>query len=422
MAARSLMSRPDNIVSPGVKRFAGVVRIVIAKRKSQFVFRHCAQVPRAVRTQPGVPIAARLWIFEIGKGLQMHFLDDALFPENQEKLVITVAPYGPEWMPSDFPEDIPVTMEEQIQKAVDCYNAGATVLHLHVRELDGKGSKRLSKFNELIAGVRKAAPDMVIQVGGSISFAPETEGSEAKWLSDDTRHMLAELDPKPDQVTVAVNTNQMNIFELLSEEDIRGTSLADPFNYAAYREMTVPAGPTWVEEHLRRLQANGVQPHFQLMNVPHLNTLERLVRRGKYTGPLNLTWNAIGGGSDGPDPYSMMDFIRRVPDGATLTLETVMRSVLPINTIAIALGMHCRCGIEDTILGPRKEKYTSVAQVEHLVRIARELGREVANGKEAARIYKIGEQYKDADETLAKAGWAPNRQKAASKPALARVA
>ena len=100
----------------------------------------------------------------------MNFLDGSLFPENQEKLVITAAPYGPEWMPSDFPEDIPVTMEAQVQKAVDCYNAGATVLHLHVRELDGKGSKRLSKFNELIAGVRKAVPDMIIQVGGSISL------------------------------------------------------------------------------------------------------------------------------------------------------------------------------------------------------------------------------------------------------------
>ena len=55
----------------------------------------------------------------------MNFFDGSLFPENQEKLVITCAPYGPEWMPSDFPEDIPVTMEEQIQKAVDCYNAGA---------------------------------------------------------------------------------------------------------------------------------------------------------------------------------------------------------------------------------------------------------------------------------------------------------
>ena len=55
----------------------------------------------------------------------MNFLDGALYPENQDKLVITCAPYGPEWMPSDFPEDIPVTMEAQVQKAVDCYNAGA---------------------------------------------------------------------------------------------------------------------------------------------------------------------------------------------------------------------------------------------------------------------------------------------------------
>ena len=116
----------------------------------------------------------------------MNFLDGSLHPENQQKLVITVAPYAPEWMPSDFPEDIPVTMAEQVQMAVDCYNAGATVLHLHVRELDGKGSKKLSKFNELIAGVREAVPDMIIQVGGSISFAPEGDSDVAKWLSDDT--------------------------------------------------------------------------------------------------------------------------------------------------------------------------------------------------------------------------------------------
>ena len=45
-------------------------------------------------------------------------------------------------------------MEDQIRKAVDCYEAGARVLHVHVRELDGKGSKHLSKFNELLAGIR----------------------------------------------------------------------------------------------------------------------------------------------------------------------------------------------------------------------------------------------------------------------------
>ena len=88
-------------------------------------------------------------------------------------------------------------MDEHVQAAVDCYNAGATVLHIHVRELDGKGSKRLSMFNELLGRLREAVPDMILQVGGSISFAPEGDGKDAKWLSDDARHMLAELDPRP---------------------------------------------------------------------------------------------------------------------------------------------------------------------------------------------------------------------------------
>src|SRR5262249_58027535 len=134
----------------------------------------------------------------------MNFLDGALHPLNQDKLVITAAPYGPEWLPSDFPEDIAVAMDDQVQKAVDCYNAGATVLHVHCREADGKGSKRLSKVNELLARLRQAVPDMVLQVGGSISFAPETEGDKAKWLSDDTPQMLAEIKPKQLQMPVTV--------------------------------------------------------------------------------------------------------------------------------------------------------------------------------------------------------------------------
>ncbi|HEY9415974.1 MAG TPA: 3-keto-5-aminohexanoate cleavage protein [Pseudonocardia sp.] len=340
----------------------------------------------------------------------MHFHDDALFPENQEKLVITCAPYGPEWEPDDFREDLPLTMDEHVQKAVDCYEAGATVLHIHVRELDGKGSKRLSKFNELLAGLREAVPEMILQVGGSISFAPEGEGADAKWLSDDTRHMLADLDPAPDQVTIAINTSQMNIMELMTADDIAGTSLARPELMETYREMTVPAGPTWVEEHLRRLQAAGIQPHFQLSSIPQLETVERLIRRGVYTGPLNLTWVGIGGGFDGPNPYNIMNFIQRVPDGACLALETLMRSVLPVNAMAIAMGLHTRCGNEDTIWGRKGEKFTSVQQIQQLVRIAGELGREVATGKEAREIYRIGETYRDADETLANLGFAPNRK------------
>jgi uncharacterized protein (DUF849 family) len=339
----------------------------------------------------------------------MQFLDDSLLPENQQPLVIQVAPYGPEFLPSDS-DDIPVTMAEQVQKAVDCWNAGATVLHVHVREADGHGSKRLSMFNEMLARLREAVPGMLLQVGGSISFAPEGEGSDAKWLNDDTRHMLAELTPKPDQVTIAINTNQMNVCELMSADDVAGTSLALPAYQQAYSEMTIPSGPAFVAEHLKRLQANGIQPHFMLGDAGQLETVERLIRRGIYTGPLVLNWVGIGGGADGPNPFNMMEFVRRVPAGAVLTIESIMRNVLPLGTMAIAMGLHVRVGIEDNLWGRKGQRITSVQQVEQMVRIARELHREVATGAQAKAIYRIGEHYASANETLAKLGWSPNRK------------
>ena len=339
----------------------------------------------------------------------MNFLDGSLFPENQAPLVITAAPYGPEWIPSDFPEDIPVTMEAQIQKAVDCYNAGATVLHLHVRELDGKGSKRLSKFNELIAGVRKAVPDMIIQVGGSISFAPETDGASAKWLSDDTRHMLAELDPKPDQVTVTVNTSQMNVIEQMDAADIAGTSLAEPETLRAYSEMIVPSTPSFFEEHIKRLSARGIQSAFQFYNINSYETVERLIRRGIYKGPLVMNWVAIGGGMDAPNIYNLANFLRAIPDGSMLTVESSMRNVLPINMMGMAMGLHVRCGIEDNLWNQsRTGKMSTVKQIEQLVRISREFGREIATAKEAREICKIGVFYDTVEETLAANGFAPN--------------
>ena len=341
----------------------------------------------------------------------MNFLDSALFPENQEKLVITAAPYGPEWLPSDFPGEIAVSMDEQVQKAVDCYNAGATVLHVHVREADGKGSKRLSKFNELLGRLRVAVPDMILQVGGSISFAPENEGDAAKWLSDDTRHMLAELTPTPDQVTVTVNTAQMNILEQMEPADYAGTSLAEPAVAQAFREMIVPAGPTWAEEHIRRLSAKGIQSAFQFYNINSFETVERMIRRGVYKGPLVMNWVAIGGGMDAPNIYNLANFLRATPDGAMLTLESSMRNVLPINMMAIALGLHVRCGIEDNIwTQDHKSKLGTVKQIEQLVRLSREFGREIATGKEARKILKIGTFYNSIEETLASNGFAPNRQ------------
>ncbi|MFD5520335.1 3-keto-5-aminohexanoate cleavage protein [Streptomyces sp. NPDC127066] len=339
----------------------------------------------------------------------MHFHDDSLFPENQEKLVIQAAPYGPEWLPGDA-DDLPLTMDEHVQAAVDCYNAGATVLHIHVRELDGKGSKRLSMFNELIGRLREAVPDMVLQIGGSISFAPEGEGADAKWLDFDSRHMLADLDPKPDQVTIAINTSQMNIVEIMTDDDLEGTSIAKPDYYKAYRDMYLEAGPDFYLEHLERLRASGIQPHFQLATLAQLETVERLIRSGVYTGPLVLNYVAIGGGFAGRHPADLIEFVRRVPDGAVLTIEASMRAVAPMNAIGIALGVHVRVGNEDNLWRRKGERMSSVEQVEQMVQISRALGRDIATGAEARKIYKIGETYSSTDETLAQLGMVPNRR------------
>ena len=135
----------------------------------------------------------------------MYYTDDSILPEYMAPLIITSAPFGPQWLPGDA--DIPVSWDEQVQTAVDSYNAGATVLHVHVRNpATGKGSTDFDQYNHFLGLLKNAVPKMILQVGGSISFSPKTDDAKAKWLNYDTRHMLTELNPKPEFVTVAVGT------------------------------------------------------------------------------------------------------------------------------------------------------------------------------------------------------------------------
>jgi uncharacterized protein (DUF849 family) len=342
----------------------------------------------------------------------MYFTSDSLLPENQEPLIITVAPYGPQWLPSDYPEDIPVTWEQQTQKAVDCFNAGAAVLHFHVRDpKTGHGSKNFNEFNEQIARLRKAVPKMIIQVGGSISFAPADDHEKAHWLGYDTRHMLTELNPKPDQVTIVVGSTQMNILDLTTPDDVQGTLLANPAMQAAYQNMVADATPEFYIEHLKRLRKNGVQPMFAMAHVHTLEAIEHLIRTGVYMGPLNHTMTAIGGaGGCGRNPFDFMEWVRRSPHGSVATYESLWRTVAPYAAMAVALGIHIRVGIEDNMWRRKGERMTSVQQVEQVVRIAKELGRKVATADEARQILKIGTWYNSPDETLANLGLPPNRK------------
>jgi uncharacterized protein (DUF849 family) len=93
-----------------------------------------------------------------------------------------------------------------------------------------------------------------------------------------------------------------------------------------------------------------------------------------------------------------------------LQLETIMRSGPPMMAMAIAMGLHVRVGIEDNIWRRKGERFTSVRQVEQVVRMARELGRDVATADDTRRLMKIGTWYDSAEETLAALGMSPNRK------------
>ena len=342
----------------------------------------------------------------------MYFTDDALLPENQDPLVITAAPWGPAWMPSDYPEDIAVSWDDQVQKAVDCYNAGATILHIHCRDpKTGKIAKVLDDYSYLMERLRQAVPNMILQLGGSISFAPAKEGEQAQWLGYDTRHMLTEVTPKPDQVTVAIGSSLYDVTSLYMPDDVQGTSLVDPKVAWLWAQMVADSTPEFYIEHLKRLREHGIQAYFALGHVHNLEIVERLIRRGLYMGPVNGFFSMVGGGVCGANPFDIMELIRRTPHGSKWTYQSVMRLDWPVQTLCIALGQHCRIGIEDNLWDVKKGvRMPTVKQIEKLVRISRELGREIATPDQAREIHKIGTWYNSVEETLFNLGLPPNRQ------------
>jgi uncharacterized protein (DUF849 family) len=337
----------------------------------------------------------------------VYYTDNSILPEYMAPLIITAAPFGPQWLPGDA--DIPVSWDEQVQCAVDCYNAGATVLHVHVRNpATGKGSTDFDQYNYFIGLLKKAVPKMILQVGGSISFSPKTDDAKAKWLSYDTRHMLTELDPKPEFVTIAIGTGQWDIISMMSAEDVKGTHLDDPKVQAAWAGMVVDAAPAFYLEHLKRLRQHKIQPYFVPAHVHQLEIIERLIRAGVYMGPMNTAIAGYGGGTIGRNPFDWMEMVRRIPQGAVATFWSSMRGTISLQAMAIVLGQHVRVGNEDNLWGADRKRATSLKQIEGAVRLCKEFGRKVATAEEARKLMKVGVWYDSVDETLRHLGLPPN--------------
>src|SRR5262249_59578278 len=152
--------------------------------------------------------------------------------------------------------------------------------------------------------------------GGWFSFAHHPGDAKARGPDYAPRHMLTELNPKPDCVTVTTGTTLWDVTQAFVPDDVKGTHLDDPKVQAAWSGMVVDSTPAFYVEHLKRLRKSGIQPYFVPGHVHQLEIVERLIRTGVYMGPLNVALCGYGGGAMGGHPFDWVEVLRPTPPGA----------------------------------------------------------------------------------------------------------
>lgn len=266
-----------------------------------------------------------------------------------EKLIITCALTGAEVTKQNSPA-VPYTVCEMAQSAYQAYTAGASILHLHVREDDGTPTQSKERFRQNIEAVREKCPKAIIQVstGGAVG------------MTDDER--LQPVDLFPEMATLDAGTLNFG-------DDIFVNSWPSLLNFA------------------KRMKDNKVKPEIEVFDRGMVENAARLNKMGLLDAPMHFDFVL---GVPGGMPATMEDLlhmIRSIPAGSTWTAAGVGRFQTNMAAAAIILGGHARVGLEDNIYYTKGVLASSNGQlVERVARLAKEIGREIANPDEARQI------------------------------------
>ncbi len=271
-------------------------------------------------------------------------------------LILTAAITGAETTRADQP-NLPITPEEQAKEAKACFEAGARVIHLHVREDDGTPSQRLQRFKDSIQAIREAVPGIIIQIstGGAVGEAFDKR--------------LAPLSLKPEMGTLNAGTLNFgdDIFENHPKDIVR---LAEAF------------------------KEYGVVPEVEVYESGMIDYVARLVKRGIVTHtPLHVQFVlGVPGGMSGKPAnvfYMARHLAEEIPT-ATWAVAGIGRWHIPASMVAMVMGGHIRVGFEDNIFYHKGVLADSNAQlVARMARIAEEIGRPIATLEQAREILAL---------------------------------
>lgn len=282
----------------------------------------------------------------------MYVLSDYSF-KVAEKLIITLAPTG--MIPTkEDTQYVPLTAEEIIKDTCEAYELGVSVVHIHARDEQGKPTHRKECFEPIINGIKEKCPDIIVCATTSGRVTPQVE------------HRSEVLDLYPEMASLTMG------------------SLNFP-NHPSVNSFDT------IIKLAKIMTERGICPELEIFEPGFINTAKYLVHKQLLKKPLHFNFLLGSLGSISAGLRDLTFLVDSLPPRSTWSATGIGRFQTQINTAAILMGGHVRVGIEDSIYYsyPNKELATNTNLVKRIVRLATELGREIATPNEARRILGI---------------------------------
>ncbi len=264
-------------------------------------------------------------------------------PSNAKKLIITAAITGSR-ITRDIAPYIPLTPEEIVQSSIECWNAGASIVHIHVRDLKtGLGTQDLELFRQVVTPLREKT-DLVLCL--------TTSGIGGRNLPIEDRLVPLELKPE----LASFDAGSINL---------GGGVFSNP--------------PEFLDAAAEMMKAKGVKPEIEIFDGGMIVTALRMRNEGKLEDPLHFQF-VLGTPWGAPaTPKSLLHLHEQIPENATWSVIGIGKGHLPMSMMGLIMDGHIRVGMEDNIYYTRGVLAKSNAQfVDRIVRIAHEYGREIA--------------------------------------------
>jgi 3-keto-5-aminohexanoate cleavage enzyme len=273
------------------------------------------------------------------------------------KLIITVALTGN--VPTqNMNSNLPVTADEIAADVRRCRDAGAVLFHVHARDAEHKPTLNIDVYKENVRRIKELAPEVIVQLSTGARAGKDWED----------RARPVRLLPEMGSFTTGSNNLPGIVYE---------------------------NSPPFIEYLAKAYQETAVKPEIEVFETGMINNAVFLVKKGFIPAPLHFDF-VLGAPGAMPGTIKNLQFLSEsIPVGSTWSVAGIGKAEIPLSAAAIAMDGHVRVGLEDNLYLPDGSLASNPLLVEKIVRIAREIGREIATPDEARAILGLNPNHKD---------------------------